>query len=95
MAYLTIHSEENLAESIDISVDGLVEQLSYSEMGDLVDEIELKFGIYFDEDDYTKLPKPDNIYNAEWIDAIRKLSEGRYRLSVDDEMIIKQIADKL
>jgi len=99
---LTIHSEDNPAESIDVSVSGLVEQLTHSELHELADEIEYEHDIEicmeqedFDQDDYVKLPERDNIYNAEWADAICKLSEGRHRLSVDDEMAIKRIADKL
>ena len=36
-----------------------------------------------------------NIYEQEWNEAMWKLANSRHRLTVEDEKVIKQIADKL
>ena len=41
------------------------------------------------------LSRTANIYEQEWNKAIMKLANSRHRLTVEDENIIKKIADKL
>ncbi len=85
MENFILHCEEEPAERIYISAQGIVDQLDEAELEYLLDTA----------DPFNCLYEAGNIFDAEWNEAIRKLNTGRYQLSADDEAIVKQIADKL
>ncbi len=85
MEKFILHCEDEPANGIHISAQGIVDQLDEAELEYLLDTA----------DPFNYLYESGNIFDAEWNEAIRKLNTGRHQLSADDEAIVKQIADKL
>ena len=86
MRKFTLDCEDNPSVSIRISAQAVVESLSDDEFEELVDAVNPHMSAF---------PKGDNVFDAEWFEALYKLKSGRYRLSASDEETVKRIADKL
>lgn len=78
---------------IDVDIDEILSDLSSRELQKLVDEL---YDDGYVPTQVTSNPTytPQTLHDEEWADAIGKLTEGRLRLSVEEEYI-KQIAKKL
>lgn len=80
--------------SIDVDIDELLSDLSGRELQELVDEL---YDDGYIPTQITGNPTytPQTLQDEDWAEAIGKLTEGRLRLSVEEEEYIKQIAKKL
>lgn len=80
--------------SVDVNVDAILSELSSREKQEFADEL-YDDGYIPTQIEQNPTYTPQTLQDEDWAEAIRKLTEGRLRLSVEEEEYIKQIAKKL